>query len=163
MNTANDPRLLVSDFGESPRSRPGANSPRHPAPRFCLAAGTMTTLVLTCTRLISVRASGRVSQTDTSRGEQINMARAPYTRKQPIRTARRCRRILTDTCNTTPVGNDYLLFKGQVELGPNVKATPIPHLFNLNSLTWRRGPRHRRGDPGSTSRYTRLRYEAQLA
>jgi hypothetical protein len=27
-------------------------------------------------------------------------------------------------------------------LGPNVKATPIPHLFNLNSLTWRRGPRH---------------------
>ena len=41
-----------------------------------------------------------------------------------------------------PVGNDYLLIKGQIELGPNVKAAPIPHLFNLNSLTWRRGPRH---------------------
>ena len=38
-----------------------------------------------------------------------------------------------------PVGNDYLLFKGQSELGPNVQATPIPHLFNL---TWRRGPKH---------------------
>ena len=41
-----------------------------------------------------------------------------------------------------PVGNDYLLFKGQTELGPNVKATPIPHMLNLDSLTWRRGPKH---------------------
>jgi hypothetical protein len=41
-----------------------------------------------------------------------------------------------------PVGNDYLLFKGQTELGHNVKATPIPHMFNLDSLTWRRGPKH---------------------
>ena len=41
-----------------------------------------------------------------------------------------------------PVGNDYLLFKGQTELGPNVKATPIPLMFNLDSLTWRRGPKH---------------------
>lgn len=41
-----------------------------------------------------------------------------------------------------PAGNDYLLFKGQVELGPEVKATPIPHMFNLNSLTWRRGLKH---------------------
>lgn len=41
-----------------------------------------------------------------------------------------------------PVGNDYLLFKGQTELGPEVKAAPIPHMFNLDSLTWRRGPRH---------------------
>lgn len=40
------------------------------------------------------------------------------------------------------VGNDYLLFKGQTELGPNVKATPIPHMFNLDSLTWRSGPKH---------------------
>ncbi|HWM28529.1 MAG TPA: hypothetical protein VNQ14_08730, partial [Woeseiaceae bacterium] len=29
------------------------------------------------------------------------------------------------------VGNDYLLLKGQTELGPTVKAAPIPHLFNL--------------------------------
>lgn len=41
-----------------------------------------------------------------------------------------------------PAGNDYLLFKGQVELGPAVKATPIPHMFNLDALTWRRGPKH---------------------
>ncbi|WP_405242021.1 hypothetical protein [Lentisalinibacter salinarum] len=41
-----------------------------------------------------------------------------------------------------PAGNDYLLLKGQTELGPRVKATPIPHLFNLDSLTWRHGPRH---------------------
>ncbi|MBI4522500.1 MAG: hypothetical protein HY695_01665 [Deltaproteobacteria bacterium] len=41
-----------------------------------------------------------------------------------------------------PVGNDYLLFKGQSELGADVKATPIPHMFNLNSLKWRRGPKH---------------------
>jgi len=38
-----------------------------------------------------------------------------------------------------PVGNDYLLFKGQTELGPDVKATPIPRMFNLDSLAWRRG------------------------
>ena len=41
-----------------------------------------------------------------------------------------------------PVGNDYLLLKGQMELGPDVKAIPIPHVFNLDSLTWRRGPKH---------------------
>jgi hypothetical protein len=40
------------------------------------------------------------------------------------------------------VGNDFILLKGQTELGPNVKAVAIPHLFNLDSLTWRRGPRH---------------------
>jgi len=40
------------------------------------------------------------------------------------------------------VGNDYLLLKGQTELGPDVKATPIPHMFNLDSLKWRSGPQH---------------------
>jgi hypothetical protein len=39
-------------------------------------------------------------------------------------------------------GNNYLLFKGQSELGPQVKAAPIAHMFNLDSLTWRRGPKH---------------------
>jgi hypothetical protein len=38
--------------------------------------------------------------------------------------------------------NNYLLLKGQVELGPAVKAAAIPHIFNLDSLTWRRGPKH---------------------
>src|SRR5438132_10544969 len=41
-----------------------------------------------------------------------------------------------------PLGNDFLLLKGQTELGPNVKAVAIPHLFNLDALTWRHGPRH---------------------
>jgi len=40
------------------------------------------------------------------------------------------------------VGNDFMLLKGQSELGPNVKAAAIPHLFNLDTLAWRRGPRH---------------------
>jgi hypothetical protein len=40
------------------------------------------------------------------------------------------------------LGNDYILFKGQIELGPRVEAVSIPHLFNLDSLTWRPGPRH---------------------
>ena len=41
-----------------------------------------------------------------------------------------------------PLANDYILFKGQTELGPDVEAVAIPHLFNLDTLTWRRGPRH---------------------
>jgi hypothetical protein len=41
-----------------------------------------------------------------------------------------------------PLGNDYLLFKGQAELGPDVRPTPIPHMFNLDTLTWRRGPKN---------------------
>jgi len=41
-----------------------------------------------------------------------------------------------------PVGNDYILMKGQTELGRSVKAVAIPHLFNLDTLRWRRGPRH---------------------
>jgi len=41
-----------------------------------------------------------------------------------------------------PAGNDYLLLKGQTELGPDVKATPIAHMFDLDSSRWRRGPRH---------------------
>ena len=41
-----------------------------------------------------------------------------------------------------PVGNDYILLKGQTELGRFVNAVAIPHLFNLDSLCWRRGPKH---------------------
>jgi hypothetical protein len=40
-----------------------------------------------------------------------------------------------------PVGNDYLLLKGQLELGPAVKPAAVPHMFNVDSLTWRRGPK----------------------
>src|SRR5688500_18086432 len=31
-------------------------------------------------------------------------------------------------------GNDFLLLKGQIELGPDVKAAPVPHMFNLDAL-----------------------------
>jgi len=41
-----------------------------------------------------------------------------------------------------PSGNDYILFKGQIELGPNVQSVAVPHLLNLDTLTWRHGPRH---------------------
>jgi len=41
-----------------------------------------------------------------------------------------------------PVGNDYILIKGQTELGPEVRAVAIPHLFRLDTLRWRRGPQH---------------------
>jgi hypothetical protein len=41
------------------------------------------------------------------------------------------------------LGNDYILFKGQAELGRQVKAVAIPHLFSLDTLRWRHGPEHR--------------------
>ncbi|MCJ7453131.1 MAG: kelch motif-containing protein [Steroidobacteraceae bacterium] len=37
------------------------------------------------------------------------------------------------------VGNDYLILKGNSELGPNVKAVATPHMFNLDCRQWRRG------------------------
>ena len=40
------------------------------------------------------------------------------------------------------VGNDYLILKGNSELGPNVKAVATPHMFNLDRCQWRRGPLH---------------------
>ena len=43
-------------------------------------------------------------------------------------------------------GNNLLLFKGQLELGPNVRPAAIPHLLNLDRLQWRRGPQL----PGAT-------------
>jgi hypothetical protein len=39
-------------------------------------------------------------------------------------------------------GNDFILLKGQIELGPHVQSVPIPHMFNLNNLQWRHGPKH---------------------
>jgi hypothetical protein len=40
------------------------------------------------------------------------------------------------------VGNDYIIVKGNSELGSNVKAVAIPHMFNLDRRQWRRGPLH---------------------
>lgn len=41
-----------------------------------------------------------------------------------------------------PVGNELLLLKGQIELGPDVRAAAIPHMFHAATCTWRRGPLH---------------------
>lgn len=41
-----------------------------------------------------------------------------------------------------PVGNDYILLKGALALGPEPQAIAIPHMFNLDSRSWRRGPKH---------------------
>ena len=41
-----------------------------------------------------------------------------------------------------PVRNNFILLKGQIELGPQVQSVSIPHLFNLNNLQWRRGPKN---------------------
>jgi hypothetical protein len=41
-----------------------------------------------------------------------------------------------------PQGNDLILIKGQLELGPDVRSVAIPHLLNLDTLEWRHGPRH---------------------
>ena len=40
------------------------------------------------------------------------------------------------------LANDLLLAKGQTELGKQVKAIAIPQLLNLDTLSWRRGPKH---------------------
>lgn len=39
-------------------------------------------------------------------------------------------------------GNDLLIFKSQKELGENVCPLSVPHMFNLQRKTWRRGPEH---------------------
>jgi hypothetical protein len=41
-----------------------------------------------------------------------------------------------------PLGNNYIMLKGQTELGEQVQSAPIPHLFSLNDLRWRHGPKH---------------------
>jgi len=41
-----------------------------------------------------------------------------------------------------PIENDLILFKGQSELGPDVKAIAIPHMLHLPTRRWRRGPQH---------------------
>ena len=39
-----------------------------------------------------------------------------------------------------PDSNDYVLFKGQIEFGPRLRAVAIPHMFNFDTLSWRHGP-----------------------
>lgn len=43
-----------------------------------------------------------------------------------------------------PVGNDFILLKGALALGPEPQAAAIPHMFNFDKLSWRRGPKHDR-------------------
>lgn len=41
-----------------------------------------------------------------------------------------------------PQNNTLVLFKGQLELGPQVRAVAIPHMLDLATRRWRRGPGH---------------------
>jgi hypothetical protein len=47
-----------------------------------------------------------------------------------------------DYAQYDPSSNDYILVKGNIELGPDVQAVTIPHLFNLDTLRWRHGSTH---------------------
>lgn len=47
-----------------------------------------------------------------------------------------------DYLQYSPTSNDCVLIKGQIELGPNVRAVAVPHMFNFDTLSWRKGPKH---------------------
>jgi hypothetical protein len=81
-------------------------------------------------------ADGYVSGRDDEYGEGARYSDSVYPDGSPLPPH------TYDYVQYDPSGNDYILFKGQTELGPNVKAVAIPHLFNLDTLTWRHGPRH---------------------
>ena len=79
---------------------------------------------------------GYVSGRDAEYGEGARYPAAMYPDGSPLPPH------TYDYVQYDPVGNNYILFKGQTELGPDVKAVAIPHLFNLDTLRWRHGPRH---------------------
>lgn len=79
---------------------------------------------------------GYVSGTPDSYGAGVVYAESTYPDGSPLPPH------TYDYVQYDPVGNDFMLFKGQLELGPNVKAVAIPHMFNLDTLSWRHGPKH---------------------
>ena len=79
---------------------------------------------------------GYVAGADHEYGEGATYADAVYPDGSPLPPHTH------DYVQYDSMGNDYILFKGQTELGPKVKAIAIPHLFNLDTLRWRHGPRH---------------------
>ncbi len=79
---------------------------------------------------------GYVNGTDGDYGEGASYADAVYPDGSPLPPH------TYGYVQYDPLGNDYLLLKGQTELGPAVKARAIPHLFNLDTLRWRHGAQH---------------------
>ena len=59
-----------------------------------------------------------------------------------IRTARRFRRIPMATSSTTRWVTTTFCSRVRRSWADAVKAVAIPHLFNLDTLRWRRGPKH---------------------
>jgi len=81
-------------------------------------------------------ADGFVSGKDDQYGAGAHYANSVYPDGSPLPPH------TYDYVQYDPLANDYILFKGQTELGRGVKAVAIPHLFNLDTLSWRHGPRH---------------------
>ena len=81
-------------------------------------------------------ADGFVSGKDDQYGAGARYANSVYPDGSPLPPH------TYDYVQYDPLANDYILFKGQTELGRGVKAVAIPHLFNLDTLSWRHGPRH---------------------
>jgi len=79
--------------------------------------------------------TGYVAGRPDEYGEGATYAEAVYPDESPLPPH------TYDYIQYDEAGNDFILLKGQTELGPNVKAVAIPHLLNLQTLTWRRGPR----------------------
>ena len=80
--------------------------------------------------------TGFVSGRPSEYGEGANYPDAVYPDNSPLPPH------TYDYVQYDAAGNDFMLLKGQTELGPNVQAVAIPQLFNLDSLSWRQGPRH---------------------
>jgi hypothetical protein len=79
---------------------------------------------------------GWLSGTPSQYGEGARYPAAHYPNGSPLPPH------TYDYVQYDPVTNDYLLAKGQLELGDHVEAVAIPHLFNLTQRRWRHGPRH---------------------
>ena len=73
---------------------------------------------------------GYISGRDDDYGEGASYPDAVYPDGSPLPPH------TYDYVQYDPSGNDYILFKGQIELGPKVKSVAIPHLLNLDTLSW---------------------------
>ena len=79
---------------------------------------------------------GYVAGADRDYGEGANYPDSVYPDGSPLPPH------TYDYVQYDPLGNDFLLLKGQQELGRAVKAVSVPHLFSLDTLRWRHGPQH---------------------
>jgi len=88
------------------------------------------------TRQWSRVSDGYVSSDSGNYGQGAVYANAEYPDRSPLPPH------TYDYVQYSPDSNDYVLFKGQIELGPRVRAVAVPHMFNFDTMSWRRGPMH---------------------